>query len=844
MKKLLKNIFSTMLLLFLVTSCGNVLTGSDTEKFVSSDELAVSRSLNSEDDSWIQSSSIYQVYVKAFNDTDGNGIGDLKGVKNKIPYLKSLGVKTIWLMPVFEADSYHGYNTNNYYQVRGDYGNNQDLKDLVDEAHNNGMKLILDLVVNHTGYNVSYFNDYSKTDWYCWQNPDLNYGNDSTWSSIQNWETPWGGGSVMQWDTKLNRGNFYSVFGYDMPDLNYRNPEVVSEVKNIMKFWVETADVDGFRCDAARYLVEEGQGVQKDLDATHSLWKEFRASLQSVKPSAILLAEAPTETSEQLVGYYGYGDEFNTAFHFGLQYKLVSAFKDGYRQGAMLTDLYDVQGNLPTGSIDTIFLSNHDAFAGQRIGYQMDMNIGKMKGAASLYILLSGIPAVYYAEELGYNNLNGEVGGDDPLRGDINWADVETQENDPSSMLNHYKGLFNIRNSYDALRSGISMFASSYDGSWDSVDQNSDTMAIFREYYGEKILVVHNFSSNDREISVDLESSSLTFSPGEEAYILMGNGVGSQGNTVTDLNKNFYSLGSVPGLTTVVIFFGDIDSYRDVNGKFPTYGTSTVDPGWDSLYLRGTFNSWGTTAMSKVGDVWSVQATFAQGGRFKFDRDGDWQRNYGAGNIENVAVFTGDDIYIPSAGTWTVSLNESTLEYSMSTEPIETYSVSGQILEDDKGLSGVTVSLGSKSTLTDSNGYYSFSNISTGSYVLSPVKSGYIFSPVSQNVNVVDEGIIVSNIIGTFSTTTDLTVHFGEWESATTYSIHPWDGLSGDIVMEYEKLENGIHWWVATIPNAPTHFMFCFNNSNNNWDGGNRSYDSQASEIFIKAWDNTVYTSR
>lgn len=843
MKKIMKSLIIAVLMLFVLTSCENGLLVSGTNVSNNNKDESISRAISTTDDDWIQSSSIYQVYVKAFNDTDGNGIGDLQGVMDKIPYLKSLGIKTIWLMPVFEADSYHGYNTNNYYQVRGDYGDNQKLKDLVTEAHNNDMKLILDLVINHTGYNVSYFNDYSKTDWYCWQNSSLNYNNDSTWSDIQNWETPWGGGSVSQWDVKLSRGNYYAVFGQDMPDLNFRNPEVVEEVKNIMKFWVETADVDGFRCDAARYLVEEGNGAQKDLYATHSLWKEFRAALQSVKPSAILLAEAPTETTEQMLAYLGDGDEFNTAFHFGLQYKLVGAFRDGYRQGGMLDELYAVQNNMPEGTQDTIFLSNHDEFAGQRIGYQMNMNIGKMKGAASLYILLSGIPAVYYAEELGYNNVNGEAGGDYPLRGDIDWDDVATQENDSNSMLNHYKGLFVIRNAYDALASGISQFISSYDGSWDSQSQDSDTMAIIREYYGEKILVIHNFSQNSKNMYVNLESANnLNFANGEVTYQLMGESAGNQLTSVTDSNRSFYPVGTIPGLTSVVIFFGSIESYRNDDGTFPIYPHDSEH--WSSLYLRGTNNSWDSSLMTRTGNVWSIQATFESGGRFKFDRNADWSINYGTGSTADIAVQSGDDIYIPSAGTWTITLNEKSLYYTMNNDPIDTYSVSGLITEDGAGLSDVTLSIGLSSVTTDSDGNYTLSGLANGSYIVTPSKSSYTFSPSSRDIIISDSDISVDEFIANQIVTTDLIMHFSEWESATTYYVHPWDGLSGDISMEYEGLIDGSHWWITTISNPPDHFMFCFNNSNNNWDGGNRSYDNQGSDIYIKANDNTIYTTR
>lgn len=165
--------------------------------------------------------------------------------------------------------------------------------------------------------------------------------------------------------------------------------------------------------------------------------------------------------------------------------------------------------------------------------------------------------------------------------------------------------------------------------------------------------------------------------------------------------------------------------------------------------------------MSKTGDIWSGSANFEANGRFKFDRNGDWSINYGDNNGDMAADQNGDDIYIPGAGLWTITLNEKTLAYTM--------------------------------TKSDSS---------------------------------------------------DLIIHYAEWESASTYYIHPWEGLWGDIAMNYEDYINGRHWWKLTISNAPSYFKFCFKNSSGNWDGTNRTYSNQANEIYVLPWNSTVYTTR
>lgn len=528
-----------------------------------------SRVTLSQDSSWVTQTNIYQVFVEKFG-------GTLKGVESHLDHLQYLGVKTIWLMPVFESMSDHGYDTTNYYAIKTNYGSINDLRDLVKAANDKGMKVILDLVINHAGSNHPWFSSNNlaerKDRWF-------------TWSSNDNgWPEPWGGGDTWSHDPLSNldrdhNGNdhdddfFYTVFGSTMPDLNYNNvvtrKELIDEFTKVMQFWIKETGVAGFRCDAVRYLVENGPdpNARKDQPETHKIWKTLRANLKEIDPQAILLAEAPTETYEQMRSYYGSGDEFHTAFHFMYQGVLMSTLIHERRPSNLLKDLYAIQSSLPAGTQDTIFLSNHDSFAGARAASQLGGNIAKMKSVASLYLLLSGNPAIYYGEEIGMQG----AGSDSALRQPMDFTSAANQKADPDSLLNHYTRLLRVRNRYDALRGGITYFVKSSDGGWDCMDCEANRMAIIREYFGEKILVVHNFTGNNLDVHLDLTklSTGLDIPDGTPVNPLMG---GGNFPNINSSNKSFYPLGTLFGFTTKVLFLGDIpQKYRDAMNNYLTY---------------------------------------------------------------------------------------------------------------------------------------------------------------------------------------------------------------------------------------------------------------------------------
>jgi hypothetical protein len=247
--------------------------------------------------------------------------------------------------------------------------------------------------------------------------------------------------------------------------------------------------------------------------------------------------------------------------------------------------------------------------------------------------------------------------------------------------------------------------------------------------------------------------------------------------------------------------------------------------------------------MVKNGDIWTIgNVSFGNTAteRFKFDVYGDWTKNYGGTGLEGTAVPGGGDIAVQAGKTYDITFNEKTLYYKVTPVLVPTFAVSGTISGYSINMIGVSSNTGI-SVQTDTNGNFSMS-LANGTYVITPSKSGSTFSPANRTITVNNAAITGVNFISVQST--GLTIHYQEFEPATSYSIHCWDGLTADIQMVYEGYYNGSHWWKKTIINAPSNFKFCFFNSNGNWDGGNRIYANQANEIYIKKYDNNVYLTR
>ena len=243
--------------------------------------------------SWWNGAVFYEVFVRSFADSSSgplanDGIGDLQGLVEKLDYLNDgdpsttddLGVTGLWLMPVMSSPSYHGYDITDYYTVNQEYGTNDDFKRLVIEAHQRGIKVIIDLVLNHTSSEHPWFIEArdnpgsDRRNWYIWSQDKPNYLG------------PWG---EEVWHPSPS-GYYYGIFWSGMPDLNLKNPQVTAEMENVARFWLEDAGVDGFRLDGARHLIEEGS-IQENTPETHAWWKNFRTVYKGSNPQALAVGD-------------------------------------------------------------------------------------------------------------------------------------------------------------------------------------------------------------------------------------------------------------------------------------------------------------------------------------------------------------------------------------------------------------------------------------------------------------------------------------------------------------------------------------------------------------------------
>jgi len=463
---------------------------------------------------WSKGAVFYEVFVRSFADSNGDGTGDLKGLIGKLDYLNTgdpgtandLKVDAIWLMPIFKSPSYHGYDTTDYETINPDYGTNDDFATLCQEAHRRGIKVIIDLVVNHTGSDHPWFVDAvssptaAKRSWYVWNPTDLG------------WRQPWNlyTGSDT-WHQNLKDGQwFYGVFSAGMPDLNFRNLEVRTEIKRLAGLWLSRG-ADGFRLDAARHLVENGAGLlQVDQPETHAFWREFSSSVRSVKPEGTLVGEVWTDTPI-IATYYGNtaavpgGDELPMTFDFPLAAAIVQGV-NGQDATVIGSKLAEVQSTYPQGATDAPFLTNHDQI---RLATQLGGDTVKLRNAAAILLTLPGSPFLYYGEEVGL--LNGSSDSDDRLkRTPMPWdaspgggfttgapwfpfspgrdtANVASETGDPSSLLSRYRQLIRARRSSAVLRTGgIQILASG----------SSQVLAFLRTTPDEQVLVVHNLSGS------------------------------------------------------------------------------------------------------------------------------------------------------------------------------------------------------------------------------------------------------------------------------------------------------------------------------------------------------------
>ncbi|RPI98404.1 MAG: maltose alpha-D-glucosyltransferase, partial [Chloroflexi bacterium] len=384
---------------------------------------------------WYQDAVFYELYVRAFKDSNGDGHGDLRGLIGKLDYLQRLGVDCIWLLPLCPSPLVDdGYDVADYYQIHEHFGSLDDFKALIEGVHARGMYLIVDIVVNHTSDQHPWFVDARtskespRRDWYVWSDTPQKYA-DARVIFVDTLDSNW---TLDQQSGEYYWHRFYS----EQPDLNYDNPDVQQEMLRIMDFWMELG-VDGFRVDAAPYLFERENTNCENLLETHAYIKRMRAHLDARWPGRIMLAEA-NQWPEEVRAYLGDDDEFHMAFHFPIMPRLYMALKQRSRQS--IVDIMARTPPIPPRAQWCIFLRNHDELTLEMVTEEerqymweqyapeprMRLNLGIRRRLAPLLdndmrrirllnamlFTLPGSPILYYGDEIGM--------GDDVWRHDRN----------------------------------------------------------------------------------------------------------------------------------------------------------------------------------------------------------------------------------------------------------------------------------------------------------------------------------------------------------------------------------------------------------------------------------------
>jgi glycosidase len=446
---------------------------------------------------WRDGGVCYEIFVRSFYDSDGDGIGDLEGVIQKLDYVndgdpntrKDLGARCIWLMPIAAAPSYHGYDVSDYYRVDPRYGTNEDFKRLVAEAHRRDIRVLVDMVINHVSSHHPYFKhallytDSPYREWFRWSDvpgPNNEYGDN-------NWRR-----------SPVREEYYYGFFWFTMPDLNWESAAVREEMKRVATYWLEEMEADGLRLDAVRHLMESDDGLATNVPRNHDMMREYAAHIREVDPDAFTIGEV-FDSTDVLLAYYP--DQLDAYFAFEVADGILRAVRSGSSNG-LLESVLRLQEAVPANRWSP-FLRNHDQ---TRTLTFLEGDIARAKLAASLLFTLPGIPFVYYGEEIGMTgdkpdprirtpmhwSLDPAAGFTDgvpwePLQPDSFTASVQAMDADPNSLLNLYRDLIHLRAQNGALGSGELV----------ALDAGTEAVAAYLRRTGdEAALVVANLTES------------------------------------------------------------------------------------------------------------------------------------------------------------------------------------------------------------------------------------------------------------------------------------------------------------------------------------------------------------
>lgn len=445
---------------------------------------------------WRDGGVCYEIFVRSFQDSDGDGVGDLPGIIERLDYIndgdpeggQDLGAHCVWLMPISPSPSYHGYDVTDYYGVNPEYGTAEDFRRLIAEAHQRGIRVLVDMVINHVSSEHPWFQS-------ALQGPESPYRDWFHWRDVPGPRNEFGG---QNWRVSPIRDEYYyGFFWHTMPDLNWETAAVREEMKRIATFWLKNMGADGLRLDAVRHLMEMG-GQSSNVPRTHDMMREYGKHVRSVDPAAITIGEV-FDSTDVLLSYYP--DQLDAYFAFEVADAILDAVKRGVST-QLLASVERLQEAVPDQRWAP-FLRNHDQ---TRVVTFLEGDRARAKLAAGLLLTLPGIPFVYYGEEIGMTGDKpdrrirtpmhwsrepsaGFTRGTpwEPLHADSLTANVEAMDGDPGSLLNLYRELIRLRAAEPTLGSGDFV----------PVDAGTEAVAAWlRRADGDVALVIANLTDS------------------------------------------------------------------------------------------------------------------------------------------------------------------------------------------------------------------------------------------------------------------------------------------------------------------------------------------------------------
>ncbi len=501
-----------------------------------------------QDPLWYKDAVVYQLHIKAFFDSNDDGIGDFHGLTEKLDYIKDLGVNAIWLLPFYPSPLRDdGYDVADYHNVNPLYGTRSDFQRFVGEAHRRGLRVITELIVNHTSDQHPWFqaarrapHGSKKRDYYVWSDtPDKYKGTRVIFTDTEksNWT----------WDEVANAYYWHRFFSHQ-PDLNFDNPQVLKAIYRVMRYWLDIG-VDGFRLDAIPYLCEREGTNNENLPETHAVLKKLRALVDAHYPDVLLLAEA-NQWPEDVREYFGEGDECHMAYHFPLMPRMYMAI--ALEERHPITEIMNQTPDIPETCQWAIFLRNHDELTlemvtskerdymynmyaadkrarinlgiRRRLAPLLENDVGRIKLMTSLLLSMPGSPILYYGDEIGMGD-NIYLGDRDGVRTPMQWrpernagfsradpqrlylqpimdaiygyevVNVEAQARAPWSLLNWMRRILAVRKGFQAFGRGTLRFLR---------PANRKILAYLREYGDEIVLCVANLARSAQPVELDL----------------------------------------------------------------------------------------------------------------------------------------------------------------------------------------------------------------------------------------------------------------------------------------------------------------------------------------------------